>query len=303
MSAPAVEATPVVGQATDDSTMLYLRDIGRSPLLTAAQEHALAERIAAGDEQAFAVLVESNLRLVVSVAKRYRNAGLSLLDLVQEGNIGLIHAARKFDHTRGYRFSTYAMWWIRQAVTRALANQSQTIRVPVHISEGIARQRKNEQRADGNDGNDGKAPEEEDIHLPSAEIMERARQARQPLSLERTMNEDQGVSLVEGLEDPDAISPSEAADRRLLRERLARLMRALPDRERKIIAMRFGLDDGTPRTLKEVSGAFGLTRERIRQHERALRRGIPGAFSPGRSAGPLEPAVAPRSLPYHERMC
>ncbi|HVC82353.1 MAG TPA: sigma-70 family RNA polymerase sigma factor [Chloroflexota bacterium] len=265
MSAPALEMKQGTTAQSDDSTMLYLHDISRMPLLTAAQERELGERIANGDEAALSIMVESNLRLVVSVAKRYRNEGLSLLDLVQEGNIGLIRAARKYDYKLGHRFSTYAIWWIRQAVTRAISNQSQTIRVPVHVTEGISRLQKTAQLEE--DG--GEAPEGQDAHLPSAKIVEMARLVHQPISLERVMGEDQDATLGEVVEDPDAVSPSDMAEQRMLHDRLVGLVSDLPDRERKVIELRFGLNDGHPRTLKEVSGAFGLTRERIRQLETA----------------------------------
>jgi len=265
MSAPALEMKQGTTAQSDDSTMLYLHDISRMPLLTAAQERELGERIANGDEEALSIMVESNLRLVVSVAKRYRNEGLSLLDLVQEGNIGLIRAARKYDYKLGHRFSTYAIWWIRQAVTRAISNQSQTIRVPVHVTEGISRLQKTAQLEE--DG--GEAPEGQDAHLPSAKIVEMARLVHQPISLERVMGDDQDATLGEVVEDPDAVSPSDMAEQRMLHDRLAGLVSELPDRERKVIELRFGLNDGHPRTLKEVSGAFGLTRERIRQLETA----------------------------------
>jgi RNA polymerase primary sigma factor len=266
LSAPALEVPQADAAQPDDGTMLYLQDISRLPLLTSQQELALGERIAAGDEEALRIMVESNLRLVVSVAKRYRNEGLSLLDLVQEGNIGLIRAAHKFDHRLGYRFSTYAIWWIRQAVTRAIANHGQTIRVPVHVTEGISRLQKTIRMAEQGEG---EVSETADASLPSKKIVEMARMAQQPISLERAMGEDNDVTLAEAVEDTEAISPSEAAETKMLHERLADLVGELPDRERKIIELRFGLADGKPRTLKEVSGAFGLTRERIRQLETA----------------------------------
>jgi len=266
LSAPALEVPQADAAQPDDGTMLYLQDISRLPLLTPQQELALGERIAAGDEEALRIMVESNLRLVVSVAKRYRNEGLSLLDLVQEGNIGLIRAAHKFDHRLGYRFSTYAIWWIRQAVTRAIANHGQTIRVPVHVTEGISRLQKTMRMMEQGEGEGSETP---DASLPSKKIVEMARMAQQPISLERVMGDDNDVTLAEAVEDTEAISPSQAAENKMLHERLADLVGALPDRERKIIELRFGLADGKPRTLKEVSGAFGLTRERIRQLETA----------------------------------
>ena len=246
--------------------MLYLHDISRLPRLTPEQEIELGERIANGDEEALRIMVESNLRLVISVAKRYRNEGLSLLDLVQEGNIGLIRAARKFDYKRGYRFSTYAIWWIRQAVTRAIANQSQTIRVPVHVTEGMARLNRTLHLVDQDEeaADEAKTPERD---LPSEKIVEMVRMVQQPLSLERSVGEDNDATLAEAIEDTDAVSPLEAAENTLLHERLVSLMGDLTERERKVIELRYGLTDGRPRTLKEVSGAFGLTRERIRQLE------------------------------------
>jgi RNA polymerase primary sigma factor len=264
LSAPVLDVPQAEAAQPDDGTMLYLQDISRLPLLTSQQELALGERIAQGDEEALRIMVESNLRLVVSVAKRYRNEGLSLLDLVQEGNIGLIRAARKFDYRLGYRFSTYAIWWIRQAVTRAIANQSHTIRVPVHVTEGISRLQKTTRMEEQGEA---EATQSSDANLPSEKIVELARLAQQPISLERPIGDDNDTTLAEAVEDTEAISPSEAAESKMLHERLADLVGSLPDRERKIIELRFGLTDGKPHTLKEVSGAFGLTRERIRQLE------------------------------------
>jgi RNA polymerase primary sigma factor len=255
---------------TEDSTTLYLNDISRVPRLTPEEELELGERIANGDEAALRKMVEANLRLVVSVAKRYRNEGLSLLDLVQEGNIGLIRAAKKFDYRRGHRFSTYAIWWIRQAVTRAIANHANTIRVPVHVSEGMARLHRAQQLA-GADG-DEEAPRDAETagaDVPSEKIIEMVRLVQQPLSLERTMGDDNDATLLEAVEDPDITPPQEVAENTMLRDTLTMLMGGLPDRERKVIELRYGLADGRPRTLKEVSGAFGLTRERIRQLETA----------------------------------
>jgi RNA polymerase primary sigma factor len=257
----------------EDGTLLYLREISRTPRLTPQQELELGERIAAGDEEALRIMVESNLRLVVSVAKRYRNEGLSLLDLVQEGNIGLIRAASKFDYRRGHRFSTYAIWWIRQAVTRAIANQGQTIRVPVHITEGISRLNRTMRLVEQDEGYAPDARESEPVapvtNLPSSKVVEMVKMVAQPLSLERTVGEDNDASLAEAVEDTDAVSPVAAAENSMLRDRLVMLVGSLPERERKVIDLRYGLSDGRPRTLKEVSGTFGLTRERIRQLETA----------------------------------
>jgi RNA polymerase primary sigma factor len=250
----------------EDSTMLYLHDISRLPRLTPEQELALGERIAQGDDEALRIMVESNLRLVVSVAKRYRNEGLSLLDLVQEGNIGLIRAAKKFDYTRGHRFSTYAIWWIRQAVTRAIANQGQTIRVPVHITEGMSRLHRLERQIE-QEGDEEAATALAEADLPSEKVVEMVRLVQQPLSLERAVGDENDATLAEAVEDSEAVSPLEAAENSLLRDRLTVMIDTLPDRERKVIDLRYGLTDGRPRTLKEVSGAFGLTRERIRQLE------------------------------------
>jgi RNA polymerase primary sigma factor len=259
--------------ASEDSTMLYLRDISRSPRLTPEQEIELGERIANGDKEALRIMVESNLRLVVSVAKRYRNEGLSMLDLIQEGNIGLIRAASKFDYRRGYRFSTYAIWWIRQAVTRAIANQGQTIRVPVHITEGMSRLNR-ELRLVEQDENEADLDHPAEARpaaskVPSEKVVEMVKMVSQPLSLERSVGDDNEASLAEAVEDTSAVSPLAAAENSVLRDRLILLVGGLPERERKVIELRYGLFDGRPRTLKEVSGAFGLTRERIRQLENA----------------------------------
>jgi RNA polymerase primary sigma factor len=276
VNASVIDVASATSGAAEDSTMLYLRDISRTPRLTPAQELALGERIAGGDEQALQIMVESNLRLVVSVAKRYRNEGMSLLDLVQEGNIGLIRAARKFDYRRGHRFSTYAIWWIRQAVTRAIANQGQTIRVPVHITEGMSRLNRQmrlveQDQHDGEEYGDGHSGEAipAAANVPSEKVIEMVKMVAQPLSLERSVGEDNDASLAEAVEDTDAVSPLAAAENSMLRDRLIMLMGELPDRERKVIDLRYGLSDGRPRTLKEVSGTFGLTRERIRQLETA----------------------------------
>jgi RNA polymerase primary sigma factor len=267
VNAPILDTTQGQSAQAEDSTMLYLHDISRLPRLTPEQELELGERIANGDETALRIMVESNLRLVVSVAKRYRNEGLSLLDLIQEGNIGLIRAAKKFDYTRGHRFSTYAIWWIRQAVTRAIANQGQTIRVPVHITEGLSRLHRLERQLE-QDGDEETAQALADHRdLPSDKIVEMVRMVQQPLSLERAVGDDNDATLAEAVEDTDATSPMEAAENSVLRDRLQLLMGGLPERERKVIELRYGLTDGRPRTLKEVSADFGLTRERIRQLE------------------------------------
>jgi RNA polymerase primary sigma factor len=270
VNASVLDPTRQVTTVAEDSTMAYLHEISRLPRLTPEQEIELGKRIANGDDEALRSMVESNLRLVVSVAKRYRNEGLSLLDLIQEGNIGLIRAARKFDYQRGYRFSTYAIWWIRQAVTRAIANQGQTIRVPVHITEGMSRLQRT-MRLVEQVGADEPAEQEleHSTGLPSEETVEMVRLVQQPLSLERTVGDDNDATLGEAVEDTEAVSPMEAAENSILHDRLSSLVGDLPDRERKVIELRYGLADGRPRTLKEVSGAFGLTRERIRQLESA----------------------------------
>jgi RNA polymerase primary sigma factor len=256
--------------SSSDGTMIYLNDISRLPRLTPQEEIELGHRIAQGDEAALRRMVESNLRLVVSVAKRYRNEGLSLLDLVQEGNIGLMRAAKKFDYTKGYRFSTYAIWWIRQAVTRAIANQGQTIRVPVHVTESLSRLSREEWLRVGGDGEDPPTPDasaERPACALSEQIVEAVRLVQQPLSLERTVGDDSDAYLGDAVEDTNATSPVTAADNALLRDRLLELLQRLPERERMVLELRYGLVDGHPRTLKEVSRRFGLTRERIRQLE------------------------------------
>jgi RNA polymerase primary sigma factor len=291
-AAPVDEAVPA---STSDPVRMYLKEIGRVPLLSALEEVDLAKRVEAGlfaaeklavagvlpaahvhelellereGQRAKARLIEANLRLVVSIAKRYVGRGMLFLDLIQEGNLGLIRAVEKFDYTRGYKFSTYATWWIRQAITRAIADQARTIRIPVHMVETINKlirvQRQLLQEL-------GREPTPEEIgaqlEMTPERVVEIQKLAQEPVSLETPIGEEDSSNLGDFIEDTDAIVPMDAASFLLLREQLDAVLHALTDREKKVIQLRFGLLDGQPRTLEEVGQEFGVTRERIRQIE------------------------------------
>jgi RNA polymerase primary sigma factor len=251
-----------------DSLRLYLRSIGRVELLTAEQEVALAKRIERGDMLAKQQMVEANLRLVVSIAKSYLGRGLTFLDLIQEGSLGLIRAVEKFDYRRGYKFSTYATWWIRQAVTRAIADKGRTIRIPVHMVEKLNKVVHVERQLVQALGREP-TPEEiaVELEVTAREVRDILRIAQQPVSLEKPIGEEEESELGDFVEDQTAESPFELASENLRRENVVRALAALPAREREVIEMRFGLSGGRPRTLEEVGRAFNVTRERIRQIE------------------------------------
>lgn len=262
------------GISIDDPVRMYLKEIGRVPLLTAEEEVALAKRMQEGDEIAQKRLAEANLRLVVSIAKRYVGRGMLFLDLIQEGNLGLIKAVEKFDYTKGYKFSTYATWWIRQAITRAIADQARTIRIPVHMVETINKlirvSRQLLQQL-------GREPLPEEIAKEMDISVERVREimkiAQEPVSLETPIGEEEDSHLGDFIEDQDAPAPADAASFMLLKEQLEEVLDTLTPREEKVLRLRFGLDDGRARTLEEVGQNFGVTRERIRQIEaKALRK-------------------------------
>jgi RNA polymerase primary sigma factor len=255
-------------EPTLDSLRLYLRSIGRVELLTAAQEVALARRIERGDMDAKRHMIEANLRLVVSIAKSYLGRGLTFLDLIQEGSMGLIRAVEKFDYRRGYKFSTYATWWIRQAVTRAIADKGRTIRIPVHMVEKLNRVVHAERQLVQELGREPTAAEiAGELQITVREVRDVWRMAQQPISLEKPVGEEEDSSLGDYVEDPTAESPFELASERLRRENLRRALAALPRREREVIELRFGLSGQRPYTLEEVGRAFNVTRERIRQIE------------------------------------
>jgi len=253
---------------TNDPVRMYLKEIGKVRLLTAAEEVQLAKRIEKGDMEAKRRLVEANLRLVVSIAKKYVGRGMLFLDLIQEGNLGLIRAVEKFDYKKGYKFSTYATWWIRQAITRAIADQARTIRIPVHMVETINKlirvQRQLLQRL-GREPN----PEEiaEQMEITSDKVREIMKISQEPVSLETPIGEEEDSHLGDFIEDQEVEAPSDAASFTMLQEQLQMVLNTLNDRERKVIQLRFGLNDGHPRTLEEVGREFGVTRERIRQIE------------------------------------
>ena len=256
------------GVSIDDPVRMYLKEIGRVPLLTAEEEVALAKRMEAGDEEAQKRLAEANLRLVVSIAKRYVGRGMLFLDLIQEGNLGLIKAVEKFDYNKGYKFSTYATWWIRQAITRAIADQARTIRIPVHMVETINKlirvSRQLLQQL-------GREPTPEEIAKEMEIGVDRVREimkiAQEPVSLETPIGEEEDSHLGDFIEDQDAPAPADAASFMLLKEQLEDVLDTLTPREEKVLRLRFGLDDGRARTLEEVGQNFGVTRERIRQIE------------------------------------
>ncbi len=271
---PEREVAVPDGVAIDDPVRMYLKEIGRVSLLTAEEEVALAKRIEAGDDSARRELAEANLRLVVSIAKRYVGRGMQFLDLIQEGNLGLIKAVEKFDYRKGYKFSTYATWWIRQAITRAIADQARTIRIPVHMVETINKlirvQRQLLQEY-------GREPLPEEIAKEMGITVERVREilkvAQEPVSLETPIGEEEDSHLGDFIEDEDAPAPAEAAGYQLLKEQLEEVLDTLTNREEKVLRLRFGLTDGRARTLEEVGQVFGVTRERIRQIEaKALRK-------------------------------
>ena len=262
------------GVALDDPVKTYLKEIGRVPLLTAGQEMALAKAARAGDADARRALSEANLRLVVSVAKRYAGRGLPFLDLIQEGNIGLIKAAEKFDCDRGFRFSTYATWWIRQAITRAIADQARTIRIPVHMVETINRMRQATNQLVYQNGHEP-TPEElaKAMDMSVERVREIQRMAQEPASLESPVGEEEDSSLGDFVADENAEAPGKAADRAMVAQQINLALKSLTPREEKVIRLRFGLDDGRPRTLEEVGRDFGVTRERVRQIEaKAIRK-------------------------------
>ena len=284
-----------------DSTRVYLQEIGRVPLLTAREEVRLAERVAQGmaaeeelalhaaaetldsieptrrsrlernvriGEAAKDDLTQANLRLVVSIAKRYSGRGIPLLDLIQEGNLGLMRAVEKFDHLKGFKFSTYATWWIRQAITRAIADQARTIRIPVHMVEIMSRVRREQRRLTQENGREPTMEElAECCDLTAARVEELLKIAQDPLSLDTPVGNEEDVSLADFVEDSRAIRPAEAATRKMLGKEVAEVLGLLSEREQEVVRLRFGLDDGRPRTLEEVGRTFGVTRERIRQIE------------------------------------
>lgn len=274
--AEAAEAdlTEMEGLPLDDSVRMWLREIGKTPLLTMDKEVALAKKIETGDEESKAVLTEANLRLVVSIAKRYSGRGMSFPDLIQEGNIGLIRAVEKFDYRKGYKFSTYATWWIRQAITRAIADQGRTIRIPVHMVETINRLIKTQSQLLQDLGREPTMDEvAREMGMPTDRVSEIYRIAPEPLSLETPIGEEEDSHLADFIEDQEAISPSEAASNMILREKIEESLNKLTPRERDVLKMRFGLDDGYSRTLEEVGRHFKVTRERIRQIEaKALKK-------------------------------
>ncbi len=260
--------------AMDDPVKVYLKEIGRVPLLTPEEEIDLAIRISEGDEEAKKKLAESNLRLVVSIAKRYVGRGMSFLDLIQEGNLGLIKAVDKFDFTKGFKFSTYATWWIRQAITRAIADQARTIRIPVHMVETINKVKKTNSILLHKNGRDPTAEEiAKELDMPVEKVREILRVAQEPVSLETPIGEEEDSHLGDFIPDDDALAPADAASMLLLKEQLAEVLKTLTPREEKVLSLRFGLEDGHPRTLEEVGKEFNVTRERIRQIEaKALRK-------------------------------
>lgn len=262
------------GISIDDPVRMYLKEIGKIPLLSAEEEIDLAERMVDGDEIAKKKLVEANLRLVVSIAKRYVGRGMLFLDLIQEGNLGLIKAVEKFDYKKGFKFSTYATWWIRQAITRAIADQARTIRIPVHMVETINKLIRVHRQLLQEHGRDPK-PEElaKEMEMPEDKIREIMKIAQEPVSLETPIGEEEDSHLGDFIPDDDALAPAEAAAYSLLREQLEDVLATLNDREQKVLKLRFGLDDGRARTLEEVGKEFDVTRERIRQIEaKALRK-------------------------------
>ena len=262
------------GIGTEDPVRMYLKEIGTVPLLTAEEELRLAKRKAEGDESAKERLIEANLRLVVSIAKRYTGRGMSFLDLVQEGNLGLIKGVEKFDYTKGYKLSTDATWWIRQSVTRALADQARTIRVPVHMVETINKMSKMQRKLTLELGYEPSVSElAEALEMSEDKVMEIMQIAREPASLETPIGEEDDSNLGDFVADSNAVTPEGNVESVMLREHIDALLGDLKERERQVIVLRFGLEDGHPRTLEEVGKEFNVTRERIRQIEaKALRK-------------------------------
>ena len=269
-----IDLASMEGINIDDPVRMYLREIGRIPLLSYDEELELAKKVLAGDEAAKQKLAESNLRLVVSIAKKYVGRGMLFLDLIQEGNMGLIKAVEKFDYTKGYKFSTYAIWWIRQAITRAIADQARTIRIPVHMVETINKLIRTSRHLLQQLGREP-TPEEiaVEMEIPVEKVTEIQKIAQDPVSLETPIGEEDDSHLGDFIQDDDSPAPQDAAAYTLLREQLEELMKTLTPREAKVLKLRFGLEDGKSRTLEEVGKEFNVTRERIRQIEaKALRK-------------------------------
>ena len=260
--------------STDDPVRMYLKEIGKVPLLTPEEEQDLAKRMAEGDEEAKRRMAEANLRLVVSIAKRYVGRGMLFLDLIQEGNLGLIKTVEKFDYTKGYKFSTYATWWIRQAITRAIADQARTIRIPVHMVETINKVIRVSRQLLQELGHDPSAEEiAAEMNMPVDKVRDILKIAQEPVSLETPIGEEEDSHLGDFIPDEDASEPSEAASFSLLKEQLMEVLDTLTPREKKVLELRFGIVDGRTRTLEEVGKEFNVTRERIRQIEaKALRK-------------------------------
>ncbi len=262
------------GLAIDDPVRMYLKDIGKIPLLTPERETYLAEQISLGSKEAKDELIEANLRLVVSIAKRHVGKGMYFLDLIQEGNLGLIKAVEKFDYSKGYKFSTYATWWIRQAITRAIADQARTIRIPVHMVETIHKVSRTARQLLQEFGREPTTDEiAECLGITAEKVREIMKIAQDPVSLETPIGEEEDSHLGDFVEDMDSPAPSDTASYSLLREQLCNILHTLTPREEQVIKLRFGLEDGRPRTLEEVGRQFQITRERIRQIEaKALRK-------------------------------